>query len=70
MGAASYRVDPGIRTSLTVPIELSAAREAEPGWQQQLRDAVRDVAELERLLELPAGSLPQRRTDAFPLLVP
>lgn len=72
MGAASYRVDPGIRTSLSRPIELQRAPPREPGWQQQLRDAVRDVAELERLLDLPENSLaPRRKPDAaFPLLVP
>jgi len=72
MGAASYRVDPGIRTSLSIPIESKRAPAREPGWQQQLRDAVRDVAELERLLELPAGSLARGREAgaAFPLLVP
>jgi EF-P beta-lysylation protein EpmB len=42
------------------------------GWQRQLRDAVREPGELERLLELPAGSLSEnaRRGHPFPLLVP
>ena len=35
-----------------------------------MRDAVRDVAELERLLELPPGSLDALPTADFPLLVP
>ena len=41
-------------------------------WQAELRDAVRDVAELARLLELPLGVVGARVTQAspFPLLVP
>jgi EF-P beta-lysylation protein EpmB len=35
-----------------------------------VRDAVRDVAELERLLELPPGSLDSLPTADFPVLVP
>jgi EF-P beta-lysylation protein EpmB len=72
MGAASYRVDSENRINLSIPIELKSARARQPGWQQQLRDAVREVAELERLLELPVDSLAPRRVrgEAFPLLVP
>jgi EF-P beta-lysylation protein EpmB len=41
-----------------------------PSWQAELRAAVRDPAELERLLELPAGALGLPAATAFPLLVP
>ena len=41
-----------------------------PSWQAALRAAVRDGAELERLLELPPGTLPGAARTAFPLLVP
>ena len=41
-----------------------------PSWQAELRAAVRDPAELERLLELPAGALGLPAGTAFPLLVP
>jgi EF-P beta-lysylation protein EpmB len=40
-----------------------------PSWQAELKSAVRDPAELERLLELPPGILGSAST-AFPLLVP
>jgi EF-P beta-lysylation protein EpmB len=47
-------------------------RAAPRAWQVELRDAVRDVAELAGLLELPADVLRSRiaATSAFPLLVP
>jgi len=70
MSAASYRVDQGNRTVLDASLaELQAQR---GDWRQQLRDAVRDPAELERLLELPAGSLVTDDATAgkFPLRVP
>jgi EF-P beta-lysylation protein EpmB len=41
-----------------------------PSWAAAVRDAVRDVAELERLLELPARTLDTLAASAFPLLVP
>lgn len=41
-----------------------------PSWQAELRAAVRDPAELLRLLELPPGALPAPARAAFPLLVP
>ena len=43
-----------------------------PRWQRLLAEAVRDVDELWRLLELPAGLLPaaRRAAEGFPLLVP
>ena len=71
MSAESYPDDRGIRTRL---IRHSENRSGvpEPSWQRQLSEAVRDVAELERLLELPAGSLRTAGNAAaeFPLLVP
>jgi EF-P beta-lysylation protein EpmB len=44
----------------------------QPGWQQQLRDAVKEIGELEQLLELPANTLARGngRRGPFPLLVP
>jgi EF-P beta-lysylation protein EpmB len=41
-----------------------------PSWQAELRAAVRDPAELERLLELAPGTLGSPASTAFPLLVP
>ena len=41
-----------------------------PSWQAELKTAVRDPAELERLLELPPGSLGVPAGLGFPLLVP
>jgi EF-P beta-lysylation protein EpmB len=72
MGAASYRVARGNRTSLAQPTEVRSTAAQNLSWQQQLRDAVREPGELERLLELPPGSLPRRadRNARFPLLVP
>ncbi len=49
----------------SVPADLRA-----PSWAAAVRDAVRDVAELERLLDLPAGALDALATADFPLLVP
>lgn len=69
MSAESYPDDPGNRTGLTRLSETeSAARQ--PGWQRQLREAVREIGELERLLELPAGSLGTGAEAPFPLRVP
>ena len=71
MGAASYRVECPNRTSLAHPLEeASAPRTA--SWQRELRDAVREIGELEQLLALPAGSLRDGASPApeFPLLVP
>jgi EF-P beta-lysylation protein EpmB len=47
-------------------------RAAPHAWQAELRDAVRDVAELAALLELPADVVRARvaAASAFPLLVP
>lgn len=71
MSAASYRVAQGNRTSLSSPIEKNSPATA-PGWQQQLREAIRDIGELERMLELPAGSLGPGGSEpsGFPMLVP
>jgi L-lysine 2,3-aminomutase len=41
-----------------------------PSWQAALKAAIRDPAELERLLELPPNSLGPAAQTAFPLLVP
>jgi EF-P beta-lysylation protein EpmB len=41
-----------------------------PSWQAAVRDAVRDVAELAALLELPEASLEPAQRQGFPLLVP
>jgi EF-P beta-lysylation protein EpmB len=41
-----------------------------PSWQAALRGAVRDAAELLRLLELPEGALGPPAATGFPLLVP
>jgi EF-P beta-lysylation protein EpmB len=41
-----------------------------PSWQAELKAAVRDPAELERLLELPPGTLGPPANTPFPLLVP
>src|SRR5262245_15665519 len=43
-----------------------------PAWQEAMRDAVADPADLLRLLELDAGLLPAARaaTALFPLRVP
>lgn len=48
-----------------MPADLRA-----PSWAAAVRDAVRDVAELERLLELPPGALDRLTAADFPLLVP
>src|SRR3954452_6018294 len=55
-----------INASLTAPV---AADRRAASWVAAVRDAVRDVAELERLLELPPGALDSPPAD-FPLLVP
>jgi len=41
-----------------------------PSWQTAVRDAVRDVAELARLLDLPIEALDAQIPADFPLLVP
>jgi len=49
----------------------TAAPFAAPAWQRQLKEAVRDVAELAALLELPVESIAAPNVDAdFPLRVP
>jgi EF-P beta-lysylation protein EpmB len=57
---------------MTAPISISHAADNGSGWQQVLRDAVRDLDELARLLELPAEDLARvaDTPDRFPLLVP
>src|SRR5262245_57857795 len=50
--------------------DLGGAPLALPSWQTELKHAVRDAAELERLLELPTGALGSPATTSFPLLVP
>ena len=72
MSAESYSFTPGNRTGLSVSIENLESAHVEPRWQQELRDAVRDLAELARLLDLPVETLARGRPgrEAFPLLVP
>jgi EF-P beta-lysylation protein EpmB len=41
-----------------------------PSWQAELKDAIRDPRELERLLELKPGALGLAASTTFPLLVP
>jgi EF-P beta-lysylation protein EpmB len=41
-----------------------------PSWQAELKNAVRDAAELEQLLQLPRGALGLPADTSFPLLVP
>jgi EF-P beta-lysylation protein EpmB len=45
---------------------------ATPGWQEQLRDAIRTPQALAEALEIPAGALPfdEAAAQDFPLLVP
>jgi EF-P beta-lysylation protein EpmB len=43
---------------------------APPSWRSAVQNAVRDVAELAELLELPLDSLDVGGTSSFPLLVP
>src|SRR5262245_49421040 len=50
--------------------DFAPADLALPSWQAAVKDAVRDPAELLRLLELPADALPAPARTAFPLLVP
>jgi EF-P beta-lysylation protein EpmB len=70
LGAASYPFARRNRTALSATIEKLEVPEAD--WCALLRDAVRDPAELARLLELPADSLDAGADadDRFPLLVP
>ena len=73
MDAESPPDDPK-RMSINDAALPTADRAAEtltlPSWQAELRAAVRDPAELERLLELPAGALGTPAGTVFPLLVP
>jgi len=57
---------------LTKETRDTAIRDDNPDWQHQLRDAVRDVSELERLLGLLPGTLAHGMPDdsGFELLVP
>ena len=73
-GAASYpedrrkRIeDPPIDSNATAP---AAAEVRRPPWRTAVQDAVRDLAELARLLELPPDALDSRACADFPLLVP
>lgn len=71
MGAASYRAEYPNRTSLAHPLE-EASTTPRSSWQRELSEAVRDIGELERRLELPAGTLRDdaSRARGFPLLAP
>jgi L-lysine 2,3-aminomutase len=59
--------DPPINAPRTAPATTDLRA---PRWAAAVQDAVRDVAELERLLELPAASLDSVAPADFPLLVP
>ena len=50
--------------------ESAAERLLLPAWQAAVRDAVRDVGELARLLDLPPATLGALVDSKFPLLVP
>jgi EF-P beta-lysylation protein EpmB len=51
-------------------VAIAGEKLALPSWQAELKDAVRDPAELLRLLELPPDALGPPASTAFPLLVP
>jgi EF-P beta-lysylation protein EpmB len=69
MGAASYPFAPRIRTALSATLEKLEL--PEPDWRALLRDAVRDPAELARMLDLPLEALGHvADIERFPLLVP
>lgn len=57
---------------MNVSIENLESANTVSGWQQELRDAVRDLAELAQLLELSPQTLAKGNPglQAFPLLVP
>src|SRR5690348_1570255 len=59
------RAMPTLSTADPTPEKLAL-----PSWQAELKDAVRDPAELLRLLELPPDALGQPASTPFPLLVP
>jgi L-lysine 2,3-aminomutase len=59
-----------IRTTDLPAADPTAAALPLPSWQAELKNAVRDAAELERLLELPPGALGSPASTSFPLLVP
>lgn len=54
------------------PSHASGHTASESGWRRELAEAIRDPAELLRMLELPMDLLPaaERAAAAFPLLVP
>lgn len=62
---SSTRRDPPAETAPTATTALAL-----PSWQIALQDAVRDVGELARLLELTPSSLGPAAATSFPLLVP
>jgi len=72
MSAESYSFDQGNRTGLNARSEAKSAPVAAPDWRAELRDAVRDPAELAALLELPPEALAgiAAAPDGFALLVP
>lgn len=60
---------PSIDPAVTGPIDVP--RHDRPSWQRVLQDAVRDIDELARLLEIPAARLRAVACEPdFPLLVP
>jgi EF-P beta-lysylation protein EpmB len=70
MSAESYSFAPRNRTALNPPTAFVAADESRSSWQQELREAVRDPAELVKLLELPGDVLEIDTAATFPMLVP
>jgi EF-P beta-lysylation protein EpmB len=68
--ATNDAAQPTRRASNPSAAELGPEPLALPSWQAELRDAVRNPAELEQLLELPRGALGLPASTPFPLLVP
>jgi EF-P beta-lysylation protein EpmB len=72
MGGESYPFVNRNRNRLNARAEAGEIVEADCDWRESLRGAVREPAELARLLELPEASLAAAYPDSssFPLLVP
>lgn len=70
MATANDSVSPGRSNSVTTSSPVTRPAGAAGSWQRQLQDAVRDVAELAALLELPTETLAPADEPRFPLRVP